>query len=47
MAASWSRGTAWLRCLRRVSISSSWYAGSVTADVYFCPERQGTYFGSF
>jgi Raf kinase inhibitor-like YbhB/YbcL family protein len=25
----------------------AWYAGSVTADVYFCPERQGTYFGSF
>ena len=25
----------------------SWYAGSITADVYFCPERQGTYFGSF
>ena len=25
----------------------SWYAGSVVADVYFCPERQGTYFGSF
>jgi phosphatidylethanolamine-binding protein (PEBP) family uncharacterized protein len=25
----------------------SWYAGSVTADTYFCPERQGTYFGSF
>ena len=25
----------------------SWYAGSVAADVYFCPERQGTYFGSF
>lgn len=25
----------------------SWWAGSVTADVYFCPERQGTYFGSF
>jgi hypothetical protein len=25
----------------------SWYAGSVRADVYFCPERQGTYFGSF
>ncbi|MEI6205585.1 MAG: VCBS repeat-containing protein [Desulfuromonadales bacterium] len=25
----------------------SWYAGSVDADVYFCPERQGTYFGSF
>ncbi len=25
----------------------SWCAGSVEADVYFCPERQGTYFGSF
>lgn len=25
----------------------SWYAGSVEADVYFCPERQCTYFGSF
>jgi hypothetical protein len=25
----------------------SWWAGSVTTDVYFCPERQGTYFGSF
>ena len=25
----------------------SWYAGSVTADVYFCPERHGTYFGGF
>jgi hypothetical protein len=25
----------------------AWYAGNVTADVYFCPERQGTYFGSF
>ena len=25
----------------------SWYAGSLTADVYFCPERHGTYFGSF
>lgn len=25
----------------------AWYAGSVTDDVYFCPERQGTYFGSF
>lgn len=25
----------------------SWYTGSVTSDVYFCPERQGTYFGSF
>ena len=25
----------------------SWVYGSVEADVYFCPERQGTYFGSF
>lgn len=25
----------------------AWYSGSVTADVYFCPERHGTYFGSF
>ena len=25
----------------------SWWAGSVAADVYFCPERHGTYFGSF
>jgi hypothetical protein len=25
----------------------SWYAGSVEADACFCPERQGTYFGSF
>lgn len=25
----------------------SWYAGSTTADTYFCPERHGTYFGSF
>jgi phosphatidylethanolamine-binding protein (PEBP) family uncharacterized protein len=25
----------------------SWSAGSVEADTYFCPERHGTYFGSF
>ncbi len=25
----------------------SWYLGDIDADVYFCPERQGTYFGSF
>jgi hypothetical protein len=25
----------------------SWYAGSIEADVYFCPERHGSYFGSF
>ena len=24
-----------------------WYAGSIEADTYFCPERHGTYFGSF
>ena len=25
----------------------SWYAGSIKADTYFCPERHGTYFGGF
>ncbi|MFO1413889.1 MAG: hypothetical protein U1F10_08280 [Burkholderiales bacterium] len=25
----------------------AWYVGDSDADVYFCPERQGTYFGSF
>lgn len=25
----------------------SWYKGSLAADVYFCPERHGTYFGGF
>ena len=25
----------------------SWYAGSLEADVYFCPERHGTYYGGF
>jgi hypothetical protein len=25
----------------------AWFAGSVTGDTYFCPERHGTYFGSF
>ncbi len=25
----------------------AWYAGSVGADTYFCPEREATYFGSF
>lgn len=25
----------------------SWYTGSLEADIYFCPERHGTYFGSF
>lgn len=25
----------------------SWYNGSLEADVYFCPERHGTYYGGF
>jgi len=25
----------------------SWYAGDIDSDVYYCPERHGTYFGSF
>jgi hypothetical protein len=25
----------------------SWYKGSLDADIYFCPERHGTYFGGF
>ncbi|NVO19485.1 MAG: T9SS type A sorting domain-containing protein [Bacteroidetes bacterium] len=25
----------------------SWYVGNVESDVYFCPERQGDYFGGF
>jgi len=25
----------------------AWYSGSVSSDVYFCPERHATYFGSF
>jgi PKD repeat protein len=25
----------------------SWYAGTVYSDVYFCPERHGTYYGGF
>ena len=25
----------------------SWYAGSLEADAYFCPERHGMYFGGF
>jgi phosphatidylethanolamine-binding protein (PEBP) family uncharacterized protein len=25
----------------------AWYLENIDADVYFCPERQGTYFGSF
>jgi hypothetical protein len=25
----------------------SWYKGNINADVYYCPERHGTYFGGF
>lgn len=25
----------------------SWYTGSIEADIYFCPERHGTYYGGF
>ena len=25
----------------------SWYKGNLYADIYFCPERHGTYFGGF
>ena len=25
----------------------SWYKGNLDADIYFCPERHGTYFGGF
>jgi hypothetical protein len=25
----------------------SWYKGSIDADIYYCPERHGTYFGGF
>ncbi len=38
---------------RRVLVSTyatqlySWYLGSIEGDTYFCPERHGTYFGSF
>jgi len=30
-----------------VSEMFSWYAGSLEADTYFCPERHGMYFGGF
>jgi len=25
----------------------TWYAGNVDSDIYFCPERHGTYYGGF
>jgi Raf kinase inhibitor-like YbhB/YbcL family protein len=39
--------TAHVAVMTYASEMFSWYAGSVDADVYFCPERHGTYFGSF
>ncbi len=44
------RGTAKLVNVAYMTYASeffSWYAGSVKADTYFCPERHGTYFGGF
>jgi len=40
------RGTA-VAVMTYASDLYSWYAGSVDADAYFCPERHGTYFGAF
>ena len=39
--------TAHVAVMTYASEMFSWYAGNVTADVYFCPERHATYFGSF
>jgi Raf kinase inhibitor-like YbhB/YbcL family protein len=39
--------TAHVAVMTYASEMFSWYAGSVDADVYFCPERHATYFGSF
>jgi hypothetical protein len=39
--------TAHVAVMTYASKMFSWYAGSVEADVYFCPERHATYFGSF
>ena len=44
------RGTEKLINVAYMTLASeffSWYAGSVQADTYFCPERHGTYFGGF
>lgn len=40
------RGTA-VAVMTYASDLFSWYAGSLEADVYFCPERHGTYYGGF
>ncbi len=39
--------TAHVAMMTYASEMFSWYAGNVEADVYFCPERHATYFGSF
>jgi phosphatidylethanolamine-binding protein (PEBP) family uncharacterized protein len=39
--------TAHVAVMTYASEMYSWYAGNVEADVYFCPERHATYFGSF
>ena len=39
--------TAHVAVMTYASEMFSWYAGSVDGDVYFCPERHATYFGSF
>jgi hypothetical protein len=44
--ASLPQGTA-VAVMTYASDLYSWYAGSVEADVYFCPERHGTYYGGF
>ena len=44
------RGTDHLMNVAYMTLGSeffSWYAGSLDADTYFCPERHGTYFGGF
>lgn len=39
--------TAHVAVMTYASEMFSWYLGSVEGDVYFCPERHATYFGSF
>lgn len=44
------RGTAPLVNIAYMSMAGdffSWYAGNIEADLYFAPERHGTYFGGF
>jgi hypothetical protein len=44
--ASLPQGTA-VAVMTYASDLYSWYAGSLDADIYFCPERHGTYYGGF